>query len=277
LLFLVVDDDELSRELFQVLLAEEDDQVEVAETGREALARLEMLDPQPQAILTDLQMPGLSGGKLALELRAAAPAGTLVFAMSGSTPPASALADFDGFLLKPFTISDLRSMITGTRSLRTAPNPNSVDFPGAEHRANQSVPNPEPSAAVQSEPAQTANAGTSALDEEIYRKLSELMPGEPLAQMYALCLEDARVRIGLMRELAAGGDDDGYRREAHAVKGGSGMIGASELYQYATAAESGGLKAGVRGHGTSGVIATLDALSLACDRLERILVERRRV
>jgi CheY-like chemotaxis protein/HPt (histidine-containing phosphotransfer) domain-containing protein len=257
LLFLVVDDDELSRELFEVLLAGEGDRVEAAASGMEAMGRLKTLDSPPDAILTDLQMPGLSGAELARELRAAAPSGTLIFAMSGSKPPASALDDFDGFLLKPFTLSDLRSMMTQTGSSRGVPSE---------------------LAAAQPQPEQAASGTeTRVLDEDIYQKLSELMPGEPLAQMYALCLDDARARIGLMRELAAGGDDEGYRREAHAVKGGSGMIGASELYKYATAAETDGLTGGARDRGTSGVIVTLDALSLACDRLERILVERRRV
>jgi CheY-like chemotaxis protein len=256
LFFLVVDDDELSRDLFQVLLAEEGDQVEAAASGTEALACLKTLVSPPDAILTDLQMPGLSGAELVRELRSKSPVGTLIFAMSGSRPLARAEREFDGFLLKPFTLSDLRSRIIATGRTRRAP----ADL-----------------AAVQSEPEQAATgAEARALDEEIYQKLSELMQGEPLAQMYSLCLADARARIRLMRDLAGAGDDEGYRREAHAVKGGSGMIGASELYKYAAEAESGGLTGGRR-DGTSGVMVTLDALALACDRLERILEERTRV
>ena len=270
LLFLVVDDDELSRELFLVLLAEEGDQVKAEASGSDALLRLQAFDSQPDVILTDIQMPGLTGEDLAKALRKASPAGTLLFAMSGSMPLASLRDEFDGFLLKPFTLSDVKSMI----SLLTSSRGRSATQSSANHLlpgADQQLSTSDSSAAGHPEPENTRD-----LDEDIYQKLSELMSGEPLEQMYAMCIEDARTRIGVMRDLAAAGDDDGYRQEAHAVKGGSGMIGATQLYRYAAEAERNGLADSHQSTGTFDVTVTLDALSFACDRLERILVERNR-
>ena len=102
------------------------------------------------------------------------------------------------------------------------------------------------------------------------------MPAEQLGQMYALCVGDARKRIVHMRELAEAGDDIQYRSEAHTVKGGTGMIGAKQLYELAAAAERDGIPATEGVAGTSSVTAALTHLSLACDRLERILVKRTR-
>jgi len=278
-----VDDDALSRELLTLLLELEGYAVAVAASGEEAVARLSSpgpLEPQPGVVLADIQMPGLSGPELALALRPLLASGTLLFAMSGSQPRPDLLEGFDGFLLKPFKITDLQSMISSGQTLvagREEPVPESAiahhidSSPATVGHTPGELPHP------------TQNDGI--LDVEIYTKLRELMPTEQLGQMYALCMEDSRKRIVHMRALAAAGDDVEFRREAHAVKGGCGMIGATELYLLSEAAERDGLavQSPVQSPGqeatatrTSGVTAMLDRLSLACDRLERILMEHMR-
>jgi CheY-like chemotaxis protein/HPt (histidine-containing phosphotransfer) domain-containing protein len=282
-----VDDDALSRELLTLLLELEGYAVAVAASGEEAVARLSSPGPieaQPGVVLADIQMPGLSGPDLARALRPLLPSSTPVLAMSGSAPRPGLLEGFDGFLLKPFKISELQSMIHREQTLVVG-REDTVPESAIAHHIDSSP------ASIGHTPGElphpTQNDGI--LDVEIYTKLRELMPTEQLGQMYALCMEDSRKRIVHMRALAAARDDVEFRREAHAVKGGCGMIGATELYLLSEAAERDGLAVqspavtpdqspshDAPATRTSGVTAMLDQLGLACDRLERILMEHMR-
>ena len=262
MLFLVVDDDALSRDFLTLVLEAEGYEVESAASGEEAVERLAMTSrPAPNVVLTDMQMPGAAGEVLATALRSMQREETfLLLAMSGSQPEAASLAAFDGFLIKPFKLSELLAMVSHWQS------------PAAEVVDRTSLNSAQPAA----DPLDAA-----AIDEEIFAKLGELMPAEQLGEMYALCAGDVRKRIVRMRALAEAGDDAQYRAEAHAVKGGCGMIGAREIYRLAEAAESYGLSPNPAiphgtDDGTSAVKAALDQMSLACDRLERILEERTR-
>jgi len=169
---------------------------------------------------------------LARRLRGLCGAGTVLLAMSGSEP--AVRQEFDGFLLKPFTIAALEAAIAGGSS-------ESLD--GA---AGRDVP---------------------ALDEGVYRKLVGSMRSERLEQLYALCLSDAEARIVRMRRAASDGDDAGYKREAHAIRGSCSMVGAVELQTLATSMEE-------RGLSHANHVASLDEFILACERLRRILVAR---
>lgn len=259
MLFLVVDDDGLSRELLTLLLAAEGHDVETAASGEEAVTRTaSLLQATPDVLLTDVQMPGLAGDALARVLRdALGERRTLLLAMSGSRLRHATLTGFDGFLLKPFKVSELQSAILGTGRAAASRNIS------ARQTANADA-------------FDTELPEVRALDEDIYTRLRELMPEVQLGQMYALCVGDARKRIAHMRLLAADGDDARYRAEAHTVKGGSGMIGAKQIYEFAAAAERNGLRPDMAIAGTTSVTTALTQLSLACDRLERILVERTR-
>src|SRR5213082_2390045 len=66
---LVVDDDEMSRELLSVLLESEGYIVDTADSGQSALAALHSSGSTPDLILSDMQMPGTTGSALATELR----------------------------------------------------------------------------------------------------------------------------------------------------------------------------------------------------------------
>lgn len=273
MLILVIDDDELSRELLTLLLEVEGYTVVSAAFGDEGLSLLGEMDPQPEAVLTDLQMPGISGTELAHALRALLSPGIPVIAMSGSdSRPPGTLAGtppgFDGFLLKPFPAADLRKVLAdaGTN-----------DKVGLDDTVTTT-------ANVEAEPAIVPeDEAEPALNEEVFLKMQELMPPMQLGQMYELCIADARTRIAAMRSFADAGDAAGYRSEAHAIKGGAGMIGAVEIYKLSTMAEQRGLASAepeqgdsqfAASAGTSGVTASLDQLSRACERLERILMER---
>jgi CheY-like chemotaxis protein len=228
---LVVDDDTVSREVIALLLEGDGYEVHTADSGDRALLDLEAIDDwRPAVVLTDLQMPGIAGGELARQLRSLCGARTVLLAMSGSEPGEIVLRKFDGFLLKPFMMEALAAAIAGNFDENKA--------------VRRDVP---------------------ALDEGVYRKLAGSMRRERLEQLYALCLSDAETRIAGMRRAADSGDDDAYRREAHAVKGGCGMVGAVELQTLATSMEK-------RGLGNANHVASLDEFILACERLRRILI-----
>jgi HPt (histidine-containing phosphotransfer) domain-containing protein len=107
----------------------------------------------------------------------------------------------------------------------------------------------------------------TALDEAVYRKLAASMRSERLEQLYALNLSHTEARITRMRQAASNQEDAAYRREAHAIQGGCGMVGAVELQKLAASLEERGIDAN---H-----VASLDELAVAWNRLRRILVARK--
>jgi CheY-like chemotaxis protein len=230
---LIVDDDELSREVLELLLQADGYEVETAESGDEAMLRLQTMSV-PEVVLTDLQMPGTTGDALARLLREVCGAGTRLLAMSGSELQEGEGREFDGFLLKPFSVEMLAEALAG----------------GVEAKA-----------------AGGAVFEVDALDDGVYGQLAEAMRASRLEELYALCLEDVARRVDAMREMAFRGDDAGYRREAHAIKGGCGMVGACEMQRLATSMEERGL--------SDDHVASLDELMLARERLRRILIARR--
>jgi HPt (histidine-containing phosphotransfer) domain-containing protein len=90
--------------------------------------------------------------------------------------------------------------------------------------------------------------------------------------MYSMCVNDARRRIAGMRTMAEVNDSTRFIREAHAIKGSCGMLGATELHHLAAELEAHGLES--RAGGTERQVNSLDELSAACDRLERMLGSR---
>jgi len=234
---LVIDDDPVSRELLLLLLKRQGHQVTTADSGGHALQLLKEHDTAiPQVILADLQMPGISGAKLADALRETCGDTPILIAMSASSPDQAASRGYDAFLLKPFTIDEFAALTVGYRS-------------------------------VHSPAEQPTSHEASILDHAIYQKLSDAMKPEQLKKLFTLCLEDVKKRISTMHTAAADGDDASYRREAHAIKGGSGMVGATELQRLASTMEINGLAAN---H-----VATLTEIVLACERLERMLNARK--
>jgi CheY-like chemotaxis protein len=205
---LVIDDDALSREVIVLLLEAAGYIAESADSGEAAISLMQSSHSQPHAILTDLQMPGITGNELALRLRLlCGPAATLL-AMSATAPEDHSARDFDGFLLKPFTIGVFTAALAGTA--------------------------PKTTSGFQDEE-------TAILDESTYLKLTASMRPQQLEQLYALCLADVDSRLSKMQLAAASGNDATYRAEAHAVKGSCGMVGAIELQTLATSMEKRGL------------------------------------
>ncbi len=201
---LVIDDDELSREVLALLASEAGFDCETAKSGRAALELFAAGAVTPDVILTDMQMPGITGESLARLLRSACGQKTVLLAMSGSQPAKDALQSFDGFLLKPFTMDELEAALAGTTR------------------------SPKPTDAA-------------VLNESVYANLAANMPRAQLQALYTMCLDDAEKRLRTMQAAAEARDGDAYARAAHAIKGGCGMVGAAELAALAGAMETGGL------------------------------------
>ena len=258
---LVVDDDEMSRELLGLLLQAKGYTVESADSGEAALALLERGGPLPDLVLADVQMPGTTGAELASELRRVCGPDTLLLAMSGSRPAKKLVAGFDGFLLKPFKMEAIAVALAG-RSIRSA---TAAHAPGSENASKPGMKDVVHDLPVV--PGETS--GLPVLNEKIFQQLSSSVPGKQLLEMYAMCVNDTRQRIATMRRLVDEHDGAKFVREAHSIKGGCGMLGATELHGMAAELEKNGLDAGAAAE-----VNSLDELSAACDRLERMLGSR---
>jgi len=231
---LVIEDDDVSRDLLRLLLLREGHRVETAATGQDALTRLNSSSFRPAVILTDLHLPGSTGPALAATLRQAAPQARIV-AMSGSRPADDIAEAFDGFLLKPFSIASLTALLMATE----------------EHTAHERK-------------SHWAEEGAPAIDSAVLQKLSAAMPEEKLMQLYTLCIQDVRKRVDRMRSAASAADDATYRSEAHAIKGGAGMVGAARIKLLAASQEDAGI---VTNH-----VAMLDEILEAARQLEDMLI-----
>jgi CheY-like chemotaxis protein len=291
---LVVDDDAMSRAVLEVLLAGAGYAVESADSGAAALALLRQGREAPALILADIQMPGLAGAALAAELRRTRGTATLLLAMSGSDPARESIAGFDGFLLKPFTMAQVAAALSArngragaqkSKQKKPAASPlpplsgnlisiyASEDAPASNIGMEGETHQPTPSAPPQpGNSAGPSDADGTVLDEAIYRKLAASMPARQLAEVYAMCVSDARARIAAMRGMLAAGDLARFVREAHAIKGGCGLLGATELYGMAAQLESADLRTGESA--AVRAVNLLDELAAGCDRLERILGSR---
>jgi CheY-like chemotaxis protein len=230
---LVVDDDEVSREVLVLLLQRAGYAVETADSGDAALVHLQTTDSLPQVVLTDLKMPGTTGNTLAVRLRELCDPATILLAMSATAPDDGSDREFDGFLLKPFAMEAFTAAVTG-KSAKT------------QRESN--------------------GATATVLDDAIYSKLAGSMRPPQLKQLYALCLADAERRSATMQQAASGNDDAAYKREAHAIKGGCGMVGALELQTLATFMEERGL--------SDDHVASLKEFVVACERLRGMLIAR---
>lgn len=232
---LLIDDDLLIRELLELLLSRKGYEVYQAGSGEEALSMLAgQQEGRPSVVLADMQLPGIAGPALAHRLRRLLGSKTRIVAMSGNQLTESELQGFDGFAKKPFDEGTLDTLFQAS-------------VPLSEVRDGNS-------------PA------VSPLDATVYDRLASSMSQEQLTQLYQLCIDDSRRRIGVMWRAAGDNDLDACRKEAHAIKGSCGMVGATEIALLGEFIESHGLTANLED--------CLDELMLACRRFENQLRAR---
>lgn len=215
---LLVDDDATTREVLSVLLAAEGWGVLQAEDGAAALVVMATAERVPQVVLCDLQMPGLRGSALAAALRQAAVdrnerRGPMLIAMTATAMADRPVRGFDALLVKPFearAVGAIWQRRTGER------------------------------AAVTDGPHTVSPAG--AIDQDVFDKLKQSLNASQLRGLYDVALNDADQRIARMDAFATTGDEKSFQAEAHALKGGCGMVGAVKLKRLAARAELKGLR-----------------------------------
>ena len=211
---LLIDDDELSREILELLLAEAGWEVEAAGSGEEAVAGLRS-GVAPRVVLADLKMPGLSGAELATALRSAwTEELPLLLAMSASEPASGAGEGYDGFLLKPFSIEQFAEAV-------------------------QIAEGEGLSIAAAAEPTEKP-ATPEVLDEAKLLQLRASFKPAQMDELFRFAMTDAERQLEVMQQARDAGDDELYRRCAHSMKGSFGMLGAPELWEMAAAAERDG-------------------------------------
>ena len=161
--------------------------------------------------------------------------------MSASEAQRQQLLAFDGFLLKPLAVDDLRRALKPKKRGR---------MPGVR------VAHPGRAAA--------ASAPGVAVDTAVIEKLLTMMPMPALLDTFYACIADTRTCVHALQNQAHL-DDNSVRRLAHRIKGAASMVGAVRLARIAAGLEMGGSKEAA----TPGV---LDDLLSACSELERMLL-----
>ncbi len=208
---LLVEDDEITRHLLTLLLEGAGWRVTSTADGDGALEAARACDPLPAVVLTDLQIPGISGSNLAAALRAAIQPSPIVIAMT-ATATAGTPQGFDALLVKPFPAEAVAECCASCES--------------------------------RAQPPAAAAADEGALDVPTFEQLRESIPADRLSGLYDFAIADAEARIQKLNRAAIEGDDAQYRRDAHALKGSCGMIGAVRLQRLAAAAEADGIQPG---------------------------------
>ena len=240
---LIIDDDEMMRGLLEALLPLDGYGVSSAPAGEEALRSLRE-DPSIDLVLTDLHMPGLEGTVLIQALRSAMPEGTLLVGMSASDPRPDVRGTLDAFLPKPFDSTNLQQAIQSAQDTRAA-----------EEGPATTVAQPLVSASSPDE------ANLVPLDSTIFDSLTRVIPLSQLGDLYELTLNDIAKRLERIRFAVSANDLATAQREAHAIKGSCGMVGATELQSLAAAIED----------GTTPDTSAIAQIPLACLRLRRML------
>jgi two-component system cell cycle response regulator DivK len=111
---LVVEDNPVNLELVSALLDEHDCEVEAATSGEAALAAVAA--SRPQLILMDVQLPGMTGYEVTLQLKANPATATIpVVALTAHAmvreEQRAREAGCDGFLTKPIELQAFRAML----------------------------------------------------------------------------------------------------------------------------------------------------------------------
>jgi CheY-like chemotaxis protein len=260
---LVVDDDKVMGELLVALLTMKGHGVTHVHSGTEALELLRQLETKPGIVLCDIHMPGLGGSELATALIATRKTGvlpteTLLLGMSGSAPDREESELFDYFLQKPFTLEDFADAVERTRAQR------GPRTGGAEDDGIGGETSPRTMGNGRASGASLPPLARPPLEERTFAQLRSKLSDDQLRQLYAMTLADVQMRLEQMAVAAKNGDTAAVRHEAHAIKGGCGMVGAFELQELAAATEG----------GSAVDTSSLADFAAACQRLQRMLDER---
>jgi len=194
---LLIDDDLVSREVLATVLTLSGYTVHTAADGPSALALIDRHECDPEVILMDTQMPGLSGISLIEELRARNRA--KILAISGSSAPDAVVGACDGFLLKPF----------GSDGLRQA-----LEKFGPPARLS-TTPEGEEDPPV--------------LKPEILTQFRQTMTEAKVREIYTAMVDDLKTRINDVEAAFESLRLADVHRIGHSIKGGCAMAGAAQM------------------------------------------------
>ena len=205
---LVVDDNELNLRVMAALLDGLGEDYDMVDSGAEAIAAVQRTGYD--AVLMDMQMPGLSGGQAARAIRALPGHGELppILAVTANTPQEfpEAFEGTDGFIGRPIDAGEVAAALQEARSKQT------------------------PEAAGAADGDRAINA--------VFAKLESTIGREQTVKLYREFALDARVRIDRMESAARDGKIDALGRDAHDLKSTAGNFGFSELSELGGAIES---------------------------------------
>lgn len=111
---LLIDDEEMVREIGKAMLARLGHRVSVAADGKEALALIAAHSPPFDLVIFDMRMPGMTGAELLAQMKAASPASRYVLSSGFAlNDEASALMaqGCAGFIHKPFRLADITAVV----------------------------------------------------------------------------------------------------------------------------------------------------------------------
>jgi two-component system, sensor histidine kinase and response regulator len=213
---LVVDDNEINREIARGLLSEMGCQVLTAEGGHEALALLKS-DPMDMA-LVDLEMPGMDGFSLTKEIRSspeisALPLIAMTAHVMGETRPLAAAAGLNGYLTKPIDMELLQAEL-----LRFLGNPATTTQVSEKIMESEAVSAPPPEVHVDVEHALKLLGGNESIYHFMVRRFCETW---------------ANVRD----QFQSAGDFETKRRLAHTLKGLCASLGCQQVSDLAASVE----------------------------------------
>lgn len=197
---LLVEDDASTREVLALLLDAQGWAVTAVDCGEAALAAITH-DVAPEVVLCDLHLPGMQGPQLLEQLRRTLSTGATIMAMTASLREGAG-DGYDAVILKPFA----------------------ADAIEAAWRAGYLTK-------VQTEEKDLV------LDLRTVDRLRSSMGSAGVRGFYAFALADAGDRMDHMDAAIDDDDDSAFMREAHALKGSCGMIGAQEVSRLASNAE----------------------------------------
>ncbi len=231
---LLVEDDAATREVLTLLLVGEGWAVEAAGSGEAALDLLGPGRTAPAVVLCDVHLPGVCGAALAGQLRKVVGGEVVLLAMTASVRADSGVG-YDAVLGKPFAAEAVEAawrMAEGRAELGDL----GVGSAPEEERSDREAMLPGTGA--------VSAGGEEVLEGATVDAVRRSMGDAGARGFYVFALADAEERIGRMEVAVAGVDEAVFVREAHALKGSCGMVGARRLWWLASAAEREGIGVG---------------------------------
>jgi len=251
---LLAEDNAINQEVALATLGKMGYRAAAVANGREAVAALEM--QSYDLVLMDVQMPEMDGFEATATVRDplsrvrnhSVPIIALTaHAMAGDREKCLA-AGMNDYLSKPLRPEELsRTIERWTAGDRKRPTVTTEPSPQP----------PDPASRESGE--QATKASDPIFDREVL--LHTLAGDEELArEIITAFLADARLQLQALREAASSGSADRLRRQAHALKGASGTVGALALSAEAGRLEADGAEAGSgRLEGAQERVAALEA------------------